>query len=279
MSIEQSILSVISGSMVGLSLGLLGGGGSILAVPLLLYLVRLKNPHVVIGTSALAVATNAFINLFTHSRNGHVRWRPAISFSLPGILGALLGSELGKQVHGTALLFLFALFMFVIAGLILRQAFTQQSDIRPQVSTTSAGQYEEMAAAPPLKHRVRWVAIIAAGLLVGALSGFFGIGGGFLIVPALVFAGGLNFIEAIGTSLLAVGLFGLTTAITYSLAGLINWLAFLEFIVGGAVGGYFGTRLATRLSQRRATLNYIFSVVIIVVAIYMLYKNALALHL
>lgn len=278
MSVEQSLLSVLSGGIVGLSLGLLGGGGSILAVPLLLYLVRLKNAHIVIGTSALAVSVNAFFNLLTHARSGHVRWKPAIGFSVPGILGAFVGSELGKRLHGSALLFLFALLMFVIAGLMLKRATHQRAGIRPEVSQPVGDADGAMALAESTA-QVHWGKVLIAGFLVGALSGFFGIGGGFLIVPALIFAADLSFIEAIGSSLLAVGVFGLTTAVSYSLAGLINWLAFVEFIAGGALGGIVGARLATRLSQRRATLNYIFSAVIIVVAVYMLYKNALALHL
>ncbi len=276
MSMEQSVLSLLSGGIVGLSLGLLGGGGSILAVPFLLYLVRLKNAHVVIGTSALAVSVNAFFNLFTHARHGHVRWKPAIGFSVPGILGAFLGSELGKRLHGSTLLFLFALLMFVIAGLMLKRAARPAPRIHPAVSGVAENE-DGTAALIPI--RVHWGRVVMAGFLVGALSGFFGIGGGFLIVPALIFAADFSFIEAIGSSLFAVGVFGLTTAVNYSLAGLINWLAFGEFILGGALGGILGARLATRLSQRRAALNYIFSAVIIAVAFYMLYKNALVLHL
>lgn len=277
MSVAQSVLSVLSGSVVGLSLGLLGGGGSILAVPLLLYVVRLKNAHVVIGTSALAVSVNAFFNLITHARSGHVRWKPAILFSVPGVVGATIGAELGKRLHGSMLLFLFALLMFIIAGLMVRRASVQAAKA-PR--SQPEGLPREQAAAPKRQAGpLQSARVVVAGFLVGALSGFFGIGGGFLIVPALIFAEDLTFIEAIGSSLLAVGVFGLTTAVDYSLAGLINRLAFVEFIVGGALGGVLGARLANRLSQRRAALNYIFSAVIIVVAIYMLYKNALSLHL
>lgn len=276
MSVEQSILSIISGGFVGLSLGLLGGGGSILAVPLLLYVVRLKNPHVVIGTSALAVSMNAFVNLVTHARHGHVRWLAAVGFSVPGIAGAFVGSELGKRVHGSTLLFLFAILMFVIAVLMMRRGSAKG---RSQPARSGSDRDADSAIQPPDPPTLRWVPITASGFLVGAMSGFFGIGGGFLIVPALIFAADFSFIEAIGTSLVAVGLFGLTTAVTYSLAGLINWLAFAEFVAGGAIGGFLGARLAHRLSQQRATLNYIFGGVIIVVAIYMLYKNALAFHL
>src|SRR5512143_1189823 len=101
------LLSVFSGSLVGFALGLLGGGGSILAVPLLVYLVGGKDPHVAIGTSALAVSANAFANLIAHARAGNVKWPCAIVFAIAGILGAAAGATLGRQVNGQHLLFLF----------------------------------------------------------------------------------------------------------------------------------------------------------------------------
>lgn len=275
MPFEQSLLSVLAGGLVGLSLGLLGGGGSILAVPLLLYLVRLKDAHIVIGTSALAVGINALINLWTHARDGHVRFKPAIAFSIPGVAGAAIGSELGKRLHGATLLFLFAILMFVIAGLMLKRGHQHNPPKRGAIPSDAQ---PPQFAVPPEPH-IRWIPIAVAGFLVGGLSGFFGIGGGFLIVPGLIFSANLPFIEAIGTSLFAVGAFGITTAVNYSLAGLINWLVFFEFILGGAAGGILGAKLASRLSQRRAALNDIFAAVVIVVALYMLYKNAVAIHL
>ncbi len=276
MSIMQSLLAVTSGGIVGLSLGLLGGGGSILAVPLLLYLVKLKDPHVVIGTSALAVSVNAYVNLVAHARTGHVRWRPAVLFALPGVAGAAIGSIVGKSLHGSTLLFLFALLMLIIAGMM---AFRIKSPEKARVPQPE-GQAVLMENAPP-QNMTTWslIKILTAGFLVGALSGFFGIGGGFLIVPALILSTNMTLIEAIGTSLFAVGTFGLTTAVTYSLAGLINWLAFLEFVAGGALGGFVGVRIAGRLSRQRKALNYVFSGVLLVVALYMLYRNAMALHL
>src|SRR5262249_17997471 len=107
----QEALAVLSGGAVGFSLGLIGGGGSILAVPLLLYVVGVGDPHVAIGTSALSVAANAFANLFGHWRSGNVKWSCAVTFALAGVVGAALGSTLGKLVDGQQLLFLFALAM------------------------------------------------------------------------------------------------------------------------------------------------------------------------
>lgn len=117
------------------------------------------------------------------------------------------------------------------------------------------------------------------GSMVGLASGFFGIGGGFLVVPSLVATTNMLMIEAIGSSLFSVGAFGLTTAINYSLSGLVNWLVVLALVGGGFVGGIFGTLAAKRLSKQRQTLNYIFSAVVITVAIYMIIINAEALNL
>ncbi|MCL5116109.1 MAG: sulfite exporter TauE/SafE family protein [Firmicutes bacterium] len=274
MSLIQSILAVISGGVVGLSLGLLGGGGSILAVPLLLYVVRLKDPHVVIGTSAFAVSLSAYLNLIPHARAGHVRWKPAIWLAIPGVLGALVGAYFGHRVGGKDLLFLFALLMLVIAGLMMRPKAARPAPARA-VSTGEGNGLADAAPAPASRPE----RVLPTGFLVGALSGFFGIGGGFLIVPGLVFSSGLSMIDAIGSSLVAVGTFGLTTAISYAAVGLINWLALLEYTAGGILGGFLGYAIATRLSHHRSALNYIFSAVIIVVALYMLYRNATVVHL
>ena len=109
-----------SGSLVGFSLGLVGGGGSILAVPLLVYVVGLDNPHLAIGTSAIAVAVNAAANLSMHARSGNVKWRCASVSALAGVAGAFLGSTLGKMMDGQKLLALFAVLMIVVSVLMLR---------------------------------------------------------------------------------------------------------------------------------------------------------------
>src|ERR1700749_422089 len=116
----QAALGVASGALVGFSLGLIGGGGSILAVPLMVYVVGVADAHVAIGTSAIAVAVNAAINLSNHARGGTVRWSCAISFAAAGIAGALVGSIFGKLLDGRKLLELFALLMLVIAVLMFR---------------------------------------------------------------------------------------------------------------------------------------------------------------
>ena len=119
LSLTQGALGLASGSLVGFSLGLVGGGGSILAVPLLVYLVGVSDPHVAIGTSAIAVAANAAVNLVNHARAGNVKWRCASVFALAGMAGAFLGSTLGKVIEGQKLLALFAIVMMAVGALML----------------------------------------------------------------------------------------------------------------------------------------------------------------
>ena len=109
------LLSIGSGGVAGFALGLLGGGGSILAVPLLLYVVGMRSTHMAIGTSALAVAVNAFANLISHSRAGNVKWPCAAVFALSGVAGAAAGAALGKAMDGGRLLFLFGVVMIAVA--------------------------------------------------------------------------------------------------------------------------------------------------------------------
>jgi uncharacterized membrane protein YfcA len=260
LTLFQQVLAVFSGALVGFTLGLIGGGGSILAVPLLLYVVGYHNPHVVIGTTALAVALTAYINLIPHWKIGNVRWLPAIAFAIPGVVGAALGAQIGKVVPGKQLLFLFALLMVGVAITMLRPA-------------------KSTAPKPVHTGKTMIARTTPVGFLVGSLSGFFGIGGGFLIVPGLMFATGMPLLNAIGTSLFSVGMFGTTTAITYAFSGLINWVIALEYIAGGVLGGLAGARLAMHLGKQKKTLSRIFAGVILLVAVYMLSVNITALHL
>lgn len=247
--------ALASGGLVGFALGLVGGGGSILATPLLLYVVGVSQPHIAIGTSALAVSVNAFANLVGHARSGNVRWRCALVFAGVGTSGALAGSSLGKMIDGERLLFLFGLLMFLVGTLMLR----------PHQAT----------AAPERPADLRTCLMTAAvALAAGMASGFFGIGGGFLIVPGLILATGMPMIKAIGSSLLAVGSFGLATALNYAISGLVDWPIALEFIAGGVMGGIVGMTLANHLATGRNALSRIFAALIFVVAAYVLYRSA-----
>jgi uncharacterized membrane protein YfcA len=249
------ILSIASGGLVGFALGLLGGGGSILAVPLLVYVVGVKSPHVAIGTSALAVAVNAFANLVAHSRAGNVKWPCAAVFAASGVAGAFLGARLGQAVDGGKLLFLFGVVMLAVAGAMFSP---------------------RAAAGDPDVRITRAIALrlVAIGFAVGLLSGFFGIGGGFLIVPAIMLGSGMATLNAVGSSLVSVGAFGLSTAVSYAAAGLVDWRLAGLFVLGGILGGLAGARLAGRLSQRRAALTRLFAGVVAVVALFVLWRSA-----
>mgnify|MGYP001047285100 CR=1 FL=1 len=247
--------ALASGGLVGFSLGLVGGGGSILATPLLLYVVGVTQPHIAIGTSALAVSVNAFANLIGHAKSGNVRWRCAVIFAGVGTVGALAGSTLGKLVDGERLLFLFGLLMIVVGAVMLRP--------KPKIASPEK----------PVDLRT-CLTTAAIAFVAGMASGFFGIGGGFLIVPGLMLATGMPMINAIGSSLLAVGSFGLATALNYAISGLVDWPIAFEFIVGGIIGGVIGMMLANRLASGKDTLNRLFAGLIFAVAAYVLYRSA-----
>jgi uncharacterized protein len=246
-------LLLASGALIGLLLGLIGGGGSILAVPLLVYLVGVPSAHVAVGTSAVAVAANAASGLATHARLGTVKWPCALVFSAAGIAGAFLGASLGKQLDGSHLLALFGLLMIGVGLYMFR--------LRPK----------------PAGHDVRLTPETAAHLLprlllfgfgVGLLSGFFGIGGGFLIVPGLVLATGMALQNAIGTSLFAVTAFGAATALSYSASGMVDWRLALLIIAGGVIGTLIGTQANMRLALHRRALSMTFAGVVIAVGLY-----------
>ncbi len=254
MSALQMVLGAGSGGLVGFTLGLVGGGGSILAVPLLVYLVGVPAPHVAIGTSAVAVAANAAAGLATHARAGTVRWPCAAALSGAGRIGALGGAQLGTMVDGQALLSAFALMMGVVAVLMLRRR-EPDEDRTVRLNRDNAPR------------------LLATGFAVGGMSGFFGIGGGFLIVPGLILATGMPMLQAVGTSLVAVTAFGLATAGSYAVAGLVDWSLAGVFIAGGMAGSLAGTRAGRRLAARRGALTKLFGSLILLVAAYMLLRS------
>ncbi len=256
----QYVAGAGSGVLVGFVLGLVGGGGSILAVPLMVYVVGVRSPHVAIGTSALAVAVNAATGLANHARAGTVKWRCALMYAAAGIAGAFAGSSAGKAFDGQRLLFLFALVMVVVGALMLRG----RKNSGDPAATCNRGN------APK---------VLGYGLGTGLFSGFFGIGGGFLIVPGLMASTGMPMINAVGSPLVAVAAFGLTTALNYALSGLIDWPLAGVFIVGGILGGVGGASAARRLAGEKGRLTTVFAGLIFLVAAYMLWKSAGALGL
>jgi uncharacterized protein len=254
--------AAISGVIVGFVLGLIGGGGSVFATPLLYYFVGVPSPHVAIGTGAAAVTVNALASLVGHARAGRVRWPCAFVFAAAGTCGALIGSSLGKVFDGQKLLMLFGVLMLVVA--------TQMFFKRP----------------PPEGHdfhltranaRQSLPAMIGVGSIVGALAGFFGIGGGFLVVPGILATTNMPMIAAVGTSLVSVTAFGLATASNYAWSGLVDWRIMTIVVAGGLVGGLFGGALAGRLAPRRQALTKVFAVLVAMVGLYVIHRGVLYL--
>ena len=254
----QDLLTVFSGGIVGFVLGLIGGGGSILAVPLLVYLVGVASPHVAIGTSAVAVALSALANVVAHARQGHVKWRCAMVFAAAGMVGAALGSSFGKQFDGQKLLVLFGALMIVIAVMML-------------LSRSDAGDSDVHLTAKSAPHLMPF--LLAYGTAVGALSGFFGIGGGFLVVPALMAATGMPLIYAVGSSLVSVAAFGLVTSANYALSGFIDWALVAFFITGAAAGGLLGNFVSQRAAGEGHILSRIFAIIVSIVGVYIIARG------
>ncbi|QRM35163.1 sulfite exporter TauE/SafE family protein [Microvirga sp. VF16] len=255
-------LATGSGGVVGLVLGLVGGGGSILAVPLLVYAVGVASPHVAIGTGAVAVSASALGNLLTHWRLGNVKGRCAAVFAAAGVLGAIAGAAAAKALDGQKLLALFGLVMIVVGIVMLRR---RGSGGDPAVRLTARTARRLL---PPL---------LGIGFGVGLFSGFFGIGGGFLIVPGLMLATGMPLTFAIGTSLVAVTAFGAATAASYAISGLVDWRLAGLFVGGGLLGGFAGAVLGKVLASRRQVLGTVFAGLVIAVGVYVVSRGLIGL--
>lgn len=245
----QAAVAVASGAFVGLLLAVFGGGGSVLAAPLLLYAVGVKDPHVAIGTSSLAVALNAAFNLVGHWRRGRVKWPCALTFAGAGLTGSFLGSTIAKGVNGQHLLLAFAGAMAAIALSMLRRP---RGEGDPGVHITW-----------PLVAR-----LAPAGVVTGMAAGFFGIGGGFLIVPGLMLAAGMTIANATASSLVSVALFGAATATNYAASGLVDLRLAGLLLLGGAAGGLVGGRIAGLLVTRADLARRGFAVFVLLAAAY-----------
>jgi uncharacterized membrane protein YfcA len=239
-----------AGALIGLVLGLIGGGGSILATPLLVSVVGIASPHVAIGTGAVAVTLNALAGLAGHARAGRVKWPCAATFAASGLVGTLIGAEAGKAMDGARLLGLFGLLMVVIGTAMLRpRRGGQDPDVRLTRDT-----------APRLLPR-----LVPSGLAVGLLSGFFGIGGGFLIVPGLMLATRMPMANAVATSLVAVALFGAGTTLSYALSGRVDWAVAALMVAGGVPGAAAGILLGSRLAGQKRLIETGFALVVIAI--------------
>ncbi|MFE6910068.1 sulfite exporter TauE/SafE family protein [Streptomyces erythrochromogenes] len=213
--------------LIGISLGILGGGGSILTVPILVYLADMDAKEAV-ATSLFVVGATSAVGLLPHARAGRVRWRTGLLFGAVGMVGAYGGGRLAEYVPGTALLVLFALMMLATAAAMLRG---------PRERDAGGSDRREL----PVK------AVVVEGLAVGAVTGLVGSGGGFLVVPALVLLGGLPMSVAVGTSLLVIAMQSFS-GLAGHLAGVqIDWGTTLMVTAAAVAGSLIGGRFAGRI--------------------------------
>jgi uncharacterized membrane protein YfcA len=242
------LLALIGALAIGLSLGLLGSGGSILTVPVLHYLVG-QPDKLAIGGSLLVVGLIAAAGTIPYAMHRQVDWRNVMRFGVPGMAGAWLGATLAHWVPGPVQLALFAAVMLVAAWRMLLGAAVQSADGTPHP-----------------------YAVVAGGAGVGALSGLVGVGGGFLIVPALVLLAGVPMANAVGTSLAVIALNAFTGFARYlgvldqqSLE--LDWAVLLAMAGVGVVGSFAGHRLGRRLPQ--ATLRKLFGAFLVAMGLFM----------
>ncbi|MEQ1608786.1 MAG: sulfite exporter TauE/SafE family protein [Hyphomonadaceae bacterium] len=247
MPIDPAIAIVLGGALVGFLLAVFGGGGSVLAAPVLLFLGGVTDAHVAIGTASAAVAANAAFNLAGHWRGGRIKWPCATVFAIAGLAGSFAGSSLAKLINGQHLLLAFA---FAMAAIGLSMFRKPKSEGDPDVHIS-------------MKLVVR---LAPLGLLVGLAAGFFGIGGGFLIVPGLMLATGMTMANATASSLLSVALFGAATSANYALSGQVDWPLAGLLLLGGAAGGTAGLFAAKRLATRARLARTLFAALIVLVA-------------
>lgn len=245
----------IGALLIGLSLGLLGSGGSILTVPVLVYLAG-EPDKIAIAESLAIVALIALAGSFPYALQRQIHWRSVLWFGLPGMAGTYGGAFLSQYLSGPAQLVLFAGVMLLAAGMMVRGGTLAAPDTPPE--------------------RSPW-RILPEGLLVGVLTGLVGVGGGFLIVPALVLLGGLPMRLAVGTSLFIIALKSLTGFYKYvevlAQAELsVNWPLIALFTALGVVGSWAGNRLNRHIPQ--AKLRKGFAVFLVAMAVFILWQNA-----
>lgn len=264
LSLATGILSALIGLVVGLSLGLVGAGGSILTVPALIYGLGVPVREAIPAALVLvgSIAANGALH---HHKGGTVRLDIAIRFGLAGVIGALAGARLSELVSPRALMILFALVMLAAAVSLARR---------------DSGRKREVADTIIPQKTIGWGRLLAAGLAVGLMTGFFGVGGGFVIVPALALIVGLPTRQAVATSLVVIVINCIAALAGHLTIGFDISPALIQIVVifaaGGAAGSFAGARLAGRWPE--ATLSRIFATIVAAVAIYLLVRNLSGSH-
>ncbi|HKI99949.1 MAG TPA: sulfite exporter TauE/SafE family protein [bacterium] len=251
--------ALIGGGVAGLVLGLFGAGGTVVGLPLLLQAANLSS-HGALGTNALGVALVALVLLALRWRRGDTHLTAGIAFALPGMLGTYAGANLGLIVPGARLVFLLGLLVLLIAGWVYFS------------STRLAGGEDATDAASGLAAlRVSGATLwrlMPTAFVVGLVSGFFAVGGGFMIVPALMFILDIDVAMAAGIALVPIAVFAGTTGLRYLSAGQTDLTGTAGFLAVGALTGFAGLALARVLPRRR--LGQALAVALLCVGAYLL---------
>lgn len=249
------ILAWIGALFIGLTLGLLGSGGSILTVPVLVYLVG-QDPKVAIAGSLMIVAIISTFSAYSYARQDLIKWRTVIVFGVPGMLGALVGAWGAHFVSNAMQMLVFAALMLTAAYLMYKPVKLKDAD----------KEHEERAI----------YKIATDGFIVGAVTGLVGVGGGFLIIPALVLLGGLSMRLAVGTSLVIIAIKSYVGFVGYldvldALKLSVDWNIILIFSAIGVIGGWLGHKISSRVNQQ--ALKKGFALFLVLMGSFILYKN------
>ncbi|RPF26427.1 sulfite exporter TauE/SafE family protein [Georgenia muralis] len=284
----EVLLPAAIGLGVGVVVGALGGGGGILTVPILVYLLGTV-PYEAATASMVIVGATSAVALVSHARAGNVRWAPGLTFGLLGAVWAFLGSRLSAGADPAVLMTAFSMLLTLVAVLMLRKALMRSGepappagpaalDAAPEGTARGDDAEPDLAPGPDVSRHAELLdprrrtrlrragVVVAAASLVGLLTGFFGVGGGFAVVPALVLALGLPMRHAVGTSLLVIVVNSLTglAGRTESLPT-VDWATVVAFAAASMAGGFAGSRLSARTAPHRLTTA--FAVLLAVVAV------------
>jgi hypothetical protein len=293
----MNILAAVGlGLLIGAVLGALGGAGSILAVPALVYLLG-QSAQDATTSSLVIVGLTALVGVASHARSGHVRWRTGIAFGVIGVIAAVAGTTLNRRVDEHVLLLgLSAVMILTAGGMLIRTRRDSQGhddhsapatgtgvDTTERVPDRTSGAAPTAQLARPGTHggqrrrsrTVLVVKVVIAGLTVGFLAGFFGVGGGFVIVPVLVLALGLPMPAAVGTSLVIMAINSAASLAARTGQAHFDWALIVPFAIAAMAGSLAGKVITTRLPDN--TLNRAFATLLIVVAAYIAFNSALSL--
>ncbi len=270
-------LAILFGCLVGFALGLTGGGGGVFAVPLLVYGLAVA-PREAVGISLAAVGGTAMFGAVPRMVRGEVELRTGLLFAVAGMVGAPVGSYLSTLVPENILLMMFAVLMLVVAQRMWAKSRNTQLPSGVCNTETKVGR-DRSACQRGEDGQLRLTSkcvrlLILVGLMTGVLSGMFGVGGGFVIVPALVLFSGMAIHQAVATSLFVIVLVSISGVSSYLVRG--NELSLettLQFLVGGFAGMWLGGVIAKRLEG--PTLQKTFSVAVVLVAVFVIFRSML----